>query len=65
MPTYRPPRPGDLLAVRTTDPHSDEQQVVLHAVVDTGAALLLAGTWRDTNLEVLVRRVGATEPVEL
>lgn len=63
MPAYRPPRPGDLLAVRTSDPYSDEQQVVLHTVVDTGAGLLLAGTWRDTNLEVLVRRVGDADPL--
>lgn len=64
MPTYRAPRPGDLLAVRTSDPFGDEQQVVLHTVTDTGAALLLAGTWRDTNLEILIRRVGDTEPLD-
>ena len=63
MPTYRMPRPGDLLAVRTTDPYDDEHQVVLHSVTDTGAALLLAGTWRDKNLEVLIRRVGDTDPI--
>lgn len=64
MHTYRPPRVGDLLAVRTSDPYGDEQQVVLHTVTDTGAALLLAGTWRGTNLEVLIRRVGDTAPLD-
>ena len=58
MPAYRMPRVGDLLAVRTTDPHDDEHHVVLHTVADTGDYLLLAGTWQDTDLEVLIRRVG-------
>jgi hypothetical protein len=65
MPAYRAIRPGDLLAVRTDDPYDDtEHQVVLHSVTDTGAALLMAGTWRGKNLEVLIRRVGSTEPLD-
>jgi hypothetical protein len=65
MPNYRPPRVGDLLAVRTSDPYDDrEDQVVLHTVTDNGAALLLAGTWRNTNLEILIRRVGDTGPID-
>jgi len=60
--TYRPPRAGDLLAVRTDDPHLDEVQVVIRDVVDNGATLLLAGHWQGRDLEVLVRRVGDTRP---
>lgn len=58
MPAYRPPRPGDLLAVRTSDPHADEAQVVIDRVVDNGATLLIAGAWGGRDLEVLIRRVG-------
>lgn len=59
---YRPPRAGDLLAVRSNDPHLDEIQVRIHRVVDNGATLLLAGDWDGRDLEVLVRRVGDTNP---
>lgn len=62
MPTYRPPRPGDLLAVRITSPHGDEQHIVIDRVADNGNVLVLSGAWRETNLEILVRRVGDTEP---
>lgn len=62
QPTYRPPRPGDLIAVRTSDPRDDEYHVVLHTVADTGDVLYLAGAWQDCDLEVVVRRVGNTDP---
>jgi hypothetical protein len=62
MTAYRPPRPGDLLAVRTTDPHFDEEQVVIDRVTDDGRHLLIAGAWRGRDLEVLIRRVGDTRP---
>lgn len=65
MPTYRPLRPDDLLAVRTTDPHGNEIQIVLDRVHDNGLCLLMAGAWGDFDLEVLVRRVGDTEPLPL
>ena len=58
MPRFRPPRPGDLITVRTTDPHYDEVQVVIDTVADNGGFLLLSGAWQDRNLEVLIRRVG-------
>lgn len=63
MPTYRTPRVGDLLAVRTNDVHDDEQHVVIHTVADNGGVLVLAGTWQDKDLEVIVRRVGDTNPL--
>lgn len=59
---YRPPRAGDLLAVRSTDPHADEIQVVIDRVHDHGTYLLMAGAWDGFDLEVLVRRVGDTKP---
>ena len=58
MPRYRPPRPGDLMAVRSSDPHLDEASVLIHTVADTGAYLLVSGTWQDHDLEVVIRRVG-------
>lgn len=61
---HRTPRPGDLLAVRSSDPYAPETQVVLDRVVDNGATLLMAGRWGAVDLEVLVRRVGATNPQE-
>lgn len=63
MPTFRMPRVGDLLAVRTSDIHDDETHVVIHSVADNGGVLVLAGTWQDVDLEVIVRRVGDTEPI--
>lgn len=63
MPTYRAPRPGDLLAVRTTSPHDDEQHIVLDLVADNGNVLIMSGTWADRGLEVILRRVGDTEPI--
>lgn len=63
--TYRAPRAGDLLAVRSNDPHADEIQVVLNRVHDHGTYLLMAGAWGDFDLEVLVRRVGDTQPQPL
>lgn len=62
---HRPPRPGDLLAVRVTDPYWPEEQVVIDAVVDNGATLLMTGAWQGRNLEVLIRRVGGTSPSPL
>jgi len=59
---YRPLRAGDLLAVRSNDPRFDEIQVRIHRVADNGATLLLAGDWDGRDLEVLVRRVGETQP---
>lgn len=60
MPTYRLPRPGDTLAVRTSDPHGDEHHVLIHTVADNGGYLVLSGAWRGTDLEVVIRRVGNT-----
>lgn len=62
---FRPPRVGDLLAVRSTDPYLDEAQVVIDTVADHGSFLLLSGIWDDHKLEVLVRRVGDHQPVQL
>ncbi len=62
MRTYRPPRVGDLLAVRTTDPYLPESQVVIHTVMDNGGHLLMAGRWGENDIEVLVRRIGDTQP---
>lgn len=64
MNPYRPPRVGDLLAVRTSSPHDDEHHVVIHTVADTGGVLFLAGTWKDCDLEVVVRRVSEPNPSE-
>ena len=59
MPAYRPPRVGDLLAVRTTDPHLSEAQVVVDRVTDTGTVLTIAGTLGPHDIEVVLRRVGS------
>lgn len=58
MTSYRPPRVGDLLAVRTSDPHIGEQQVVVHTVADNGGHIFLAGHWQGIDLEVVIRRIG-------
>jgi hypothetical protein len=58
------PRVGDLLAVRTSNPHDDETHVVIHTVADNGGVLLLSGSWRDRDVEVVVRRVLDTNPLE-
>jgi hypothetical protein len=58
VPTFRPPRPGDLLAVRSTDPYLEEVHVVIDSVADHGSFLLISGAWQDQKLEVVVRRVG-------
>lgn len=63
MPTYRAPRPDDLLAVRTSDPYGEEQHVMLTQVVDTGDLLTLTGDWRGLRLEVIIRRIGDTDPL--
>lgn len=55
---FRPPRPGDLMAVRTTDPYLDEVHVVVDRVADHGSFLLISGAWGEHDLEVVVRRVG-------
>jgi hypothetical protein len=55
---YRPPRPGDLIAVRTSDPRLDEVQVILTTVADNGDFIYLAGAHGDHDIEVIVRRVG-------
>ncbi len=62
---YRPFRPGDLLAVRTTDPNGHETQVVLDRVVDTGEVCVMAGRWGSIDLEIVGRRVGDTRPIQL
>lgn len=62
MRTYRPPRPGDLLAVRTTDPRLDGAQVEIKTVMDNGAYILLGGEWENHVLEVLISRIGDTQP---
>lgn len=59
MPGYRAIRPGDLIAVRTTDPRYAEAHVVLDVVADNGGYLLLSGPWGERELQVLIRRVGA------
>lgn len=64
MAAYRLPRVGDLLAVRTSSPHDDETHVVIERVADNGGVLVLAGTWQDRDLEVIVRRVGDTNPAD-
>lgn len=64
MPTYRPLRPGDLIAVRVTDPFQDEVNIVIDRVTDDGRNLLIAGAWRGWDLEILARRVGDTTPLE-
>ena len=64
MRTYRPPRPGDLLAVRTTDPLLDGAQVVISTAVDNGGYILLGGQWQNHTLEVLIRRIGDTQPTK-
>ena len=56
---YRPPRPGDVMAVRSSDPYLDEVSVQIHTVADNGTYLLLSGTWQDRDLEVVIRRVGS------
>jgi hypothetical protein len=61
---YRPPRPGDLLTVRSSDPHLDEVSVLIHTVADNGGYLFLAGTWGEHDLEVVLRRTGGTNPLE-
>lgn len=63
MPTYRAPRPDDLLAVRTSDPYGDEQHVMLTRVTDTGDLLTLTGDWQGLRLEVIIRRIGDTDPL--
>jgi hypothetical protein len=55
---FRPPRPGDLLTVRSSDPYLDEVQVVVDTVADNGGYLLISGAWQGHDLEVLIRRVG-------
>jgi hypothetical protein len=55
---YRPPRPGDLLTVRSSNPYLDEAQVVVETVADNGGFLLISGTWGTHDLEVVLRRVG-------
>ena len=65
MPTYRPLRPGDLLAIRVTDPYQDEAHIVIDKVHDDGHHLLIAGAWRGLRLEIIGRRVGDTHPLPL
>lgn len=59
MPAYRPPRVGDLLAVRTTDPHLSEAQVVVDRVTDTGHVLTVSGSLGPHDIEIVLRRVGS------
>lgn len=63
MPGYRAPRPGDLVAIRSSDPRYDEAQVVLDTVADCGDYIVLSGAWKGTTLEVIVRRVGGSHPI--
>ena len=58
MATFRAPRPGDLLAVRSSDPRFEEVHVVVDQVADHGSFLLISGTWEGCDLEVVIRRVG-------
>jgi hypothetical protein len=58
VPNYRPPRPGDIIAVRSSDPYLDEATVVVETVADNGGYLLIAGRWGSHDLEVVLRRVG-------
>jgi hypothetical protein len=60
---YRPPRVGDLIAVRSNDPYGSEQQVQLDSVIDNGRTVLMSGSWQGQRLEVLLRRVGDIEPL--
>lgn len=62
---FRPPRPGDLMAVRSSDPYLDEVQVVVDRVVDHGSFLLISGAWQGRDLEVVLRRVGEHHPQQL
>jgi hypothetical protein len=55
---FRPPRPGDIFTVRSTDPYLDEATVVVETVADNGGYLLIAGRWGSHDLEVVLRRVG-------
>ena len=64
MPTYRPPRAQDLLAVRTNDPYGEEQHVMLTDVTDTGDLLTLTGDWKGLKLSVIVRRIGDIHPLD-
>lgn len=59
---YRAPRVGDLLAVRSSNPFLTEVQVLITTVADTGGYVLLGGALGDHDLEVVIRRVGATSP---
>lgn len=61
---YRPLRPGDLIAVRTSDPNGPETQVVLDRVHDSGFVLVMTGRWGSVDLEIVGRRVGDTEPID-
>ena len=63
MPTYRAPRPDDLLAVRTSDPYGEEQHVMLTRVTDTGDLLTLTGDWQGLRLSVIIRRIGDLDPL--
>lgn len=56
--TYRMPRPGDIVTVRTNDPHLDEVTVTIDRIGDDGDIIFLAGAWGHRDLEVLIRRVG-------
>ena len=58
MPRFRPPRPGDILTVRSSDPYLDEVTVAVETVADNGGYLLVSGRWQDHKLEVVLRRVG-------
>lgn len=58
MPTYRMPRVGDIVTVRTTDPHLDEVTVTVDTVADNGDFMFISGAWDGKDLEVLIRRVG-------
>lgn len=62
---YRPFRPGDLIAVRTTDPNGHETQIILDRVTDAGDVCVMAGRWGGFDLEIVGRRVGDTRPLTL
>lgn len=58
MPGYQAIRPGDLIAIRSSDPRYDEVHVEITTIGDDGHTIFLAGAWGDHDLEVVIRRVG-------
>lgn len=59
--SYRPPRPGDLIAVREGE---RERQWVIRDVADDGRTQTIAAEYGTHRVDVVIRRVGLT-PTEL